>query len=277
VEPDEEEFERTKGISKIRMLGAGITNNMAAGLICFCFLVLLLGMAVPVQVPLIKAVYQDYPAAAAGVPADSLIRSVNGIAVTTSDDVSTILNTTRPGDKAALVIEKEGNLMTYDLTLGRWPDILGARQSGFMGVSYYQAAGMKEIFNQLASPLGFVSLLGIPIWVIMYPVEFGNFMILLNTTVDSAAWVVPFPHYWLVVQIIFWCAWFNITVGLCNAIPMVPFDGGYILKEGVERFLEPRGLLKYSGHVVIAISYIMVAILALGFSLPLLYRAMGIS
>jgi membrane-associated protease RseP (regulator of RpoE activity) len=270
VEPDEEEFEKTKGLSKIRMLGAGIMNNIVVGLICFGLLVLLLGMAVPLQVPLVKAVYQDYPAALAGVPPDSVIRSINGIDISTRDEVSRSLNNSRPGDKVIVDVEKDGKKTPYSLTLSRWPETLGPapKNSGFMGVAYYDAPSMKRVFDQLGSPMGFLVILAIPIQVFIDPVNFGNFIILVNDTTDVAAWSVPFGYYWLVVQILFWCAWLNICVGLCNAIPLVPFDGGYIMKEGVDRLLEPRGLLKYSGPVVLAVSYTMVIILILAFLLP---------
>jgi membrane-associated protease RseP (regulator of RpoE activity) len=277
VEPDEEEFEKTKGVSKIRMLGAGITNNIVIGLLCFGLLIFLLGMATPSPVPLIKSVYQDYPAATAGVMPDSVVRSVNGIDVTTQDQVASILNATHPGDKVTLVMENGGVLTSYTLTLTRWPAELGSRESGFMGVTYYDAPGMKSIFDNLASPVGFIVILGIPIWIILDPVTWGKFLILVNDSPDVIAWTVPFPFYWVIVQVLFWCAWFNISVGLCNALPMIPFDGGYILKEGVERILEPKGLLKYSGNVVMAISYLMILILLLAFSLPVLLKAMGVS
>ena len=68
VEPDEEDQEKTKGLPKMRMFGAGITNNILLGLACFALVVFLLGFAVPVLDPLHQwSVYADSPAHAAGV------------------------------------------------------------------------------------------------------------------------------------------------------------------------------------------------------------------
>jgi len=277
VEPDEAEFEKLHGMPKIRMLGAGITNNMVAGFACFVLLVLLLGMAVPLQTPMINSVYKDYPADRAGIVPDSVILSVNGLPVTTQAEVAAILNTTHPGDQVVMVTEKDGISSSHQLTLTSRPQNMSQTQSGFMGVTYYDASGIKQIFNGFASPLGFAVMLAIPVYVILYPVEWGSFLILVNDSANAVAWSVPFPGYWLVVQILFWCAWFNITVGLCNALPLVPFDGGYIFKEGVERLLEPRGLLKYSEQIVLTVSYIMVLILVLAFTLPQIMHALGYS
>jgi membrane-associated protease RseP (regulator of RpoE activity) len=270
VEPDEEEFEKTKGVPKIRMLGAGIANNIVVGLFCFGLLFFLLGMAVPVQVPLIKSVYKDYPAAIAGMPPDSIVRSINGVEVTTRDQVASILNNTRPGDSVTLELEKDSRRSTYSLTLSRWPDSIGERTSGFMGVVYYDAPAIKSVFDHLGNPLGVFLLMAIPIEIIINPLQWQPFIILINDSVDTVAWSVPFPQYWSAVQILFWCAWFNLGVGLCNALPMIPLDGGYILREGVDRVMDRRGLAKYAGHVVSAVSFIMLFILVTVFSLPIL-------
>jgi membrane-associated protease RseP (regulator of RpoE activity) len=275
VEPDEEDFEKTKGVAKIRMLGAGITNNIVVGLICFGLLFFLLGMAVPVQLPLIKSIYKDYPAATAGIPPDSIIRSVNGIEVTTRDQVSTVLNNTKPGDTVTLEIEKDQKRSIYALTLSRWPESPGAqtRTSGFMGVAYYDAPAVKGVFDRIGNPWGILFIMAIPIEIIINPLQWQHFIILINDTTDLVSWNVPFPQYWFFVQILFWCAWFNIGVGLCNALPMVPLDGGYILKEGVDRLMERGGLSKYASHVVSAVSFLVLFVLVTVFTLPLLLHS----
>jgi membrane-associated protease RseP (regulator of RpoE activity) len=270
VEPDEGDQEQSKGLSKMRMLGAGITNNILIGLACFVVLLLLLGMAVPLQAPLVKSVYVDYPAAQAGFQPDSLVRSVNGIDVTSRDEISAILNSTRPGDQATLVTEKDGELSKYTLTLSSWPSSMADRTSGFMGVSYYDADGLKQVFTSLVSPSGIFALMAIPIYVILHPVQWGGFLILVNDTTDSLMWSVPFPHFWLVIQILFWCGWFNLAVGTFNALPLIPLDGGYILKAGVDWLLDKKGLIKYSGYVVTTVSYVMLVVIMAIFLLPIL-------
>ena len=51
VEPDEGDQEKTRGLAKMRMFGAGITNNILLGIACFALVVFLLGFAVPVATP----------------------------------------------------------------------------------------------------------------------------------------------------------------------------------------------------------------------------------
>jgi membrane-associated protease RseP (regulator of RpoE activity) len=268
VEPDEEDQEKTKGLAKMRMFGAGITNNIVLGILCFAALIFLLGLAVPLTTPLVSGTYVDTPAYNAGLPVNSIIKEVNGISVSSREDISKILDTTRPGDTATLLVNNKGTLETYSLTLAAWPAGLSNKTSGFMGVSYYDAGLLKQIFNNFWSPLGFLVLLAIPIWVILDPTQYGSFMILMNDTAGSVMWSVPFPFFWFVIQLLFWCGWWNLVVGTFNALPLVPLDGGYILKEGVDRLLDRKGLIRYSGHIVAAVSYAMLAVILAIFLLP---------
>jgi membrane-associated protease RseP (regulator of RpoE activity) len=267
VEPDEEELDKTKGMAKVRMFGAGITNNLVVGFSCFFLLILCMGLVTPVSQPVIHGVYKDYPAASAGIPTGSIVTAVNGVPVNSRADVSTILNTTKPGNTLTLTVEKDKIVKDYPLTLTAWPgDTLG-RTSGFMGVEYYDGAAVMSVIQGMLSPLGFFQFLIVP---------FANdsgvqfLRILAFETPDTIYYQVPFEGFWGVVHLLFWCAWININVGIFNAIPMIPLDGGYIFKEGVDRLLDRRGLLKYSSYVTGAVTYLMLIVLVSLIALPYL-------
>ncbi len=268
VEPDEEDLNRTKGMRKIRMFGAGITNNIVIGVICFLVMILLMGLVVPVAGPVIGGVYQNYSAEQAGVPAYSVIQAVNGIPVQTPGDVSALLNATRPGDAITLSVLHDGVAETYTLTLTEWPEGLPARESGFMGISYYDGHLILDTIGDSISPFGFLRFLTVPFDLS----GFGNpLRILALETPAQQFYVVPFAGFWGIIHFLFWCGWINISVGIFNAIPMVPLDGGYILKEGVERAFERRGWLRFAPAVTTAVSTLMVVILLSLIMLPYLF------
>jgi membrane-associated protease RseP (regulator of RpoE activity) len=267
VEPDEEELDKTKGMAKVRMFGAGITNNLVVGFSCFFLLILCMGLVTPVSQPVIHGVYKDYPAASAGIPTGSIVTAVNGFPVNSRADVSTILNTTKPGNTLTLTVEKDKIVKDYPLTLTAWPDGSQDRTSGFMGVEYYDGAAVMSVIGGMLSPIGFFQFLIVP---------FANdsgvqfLRILAFETPDTLYYQVPFAGFWGVVHLLFWCAWININVGIFNAIPMIPLDGGYIFKEGVDRLLDRRGLLKYSSYVTSTVSYLMLVVLVSLIALPYL-------
>jgi membrane-associated protease RseP (regulator of RpoE activity) len=268
VEPDEEELNKAKGMPKMRMFGAGIMNNLVVGAICFVVLILVMGMAVPSNAPVIHGVYQNYSADLAGVPQDSLILAVNGIHVNTRDEVSNLLNATRPGETITLTIGKDQVVQDYPLNLTSWPADLGSYSSGFTGIAYYDGTQVVDAVKNMFSPIGFLHLIGVPFDM----TEAGQYLrILAFETPDTSNYVVPFPAvFWGLVNLLFWCGWININVGIFNAIPLVPLDGGYILKEGVERSLAGRKSEKYSLHIITFISTLMLVILVAIVTLPYL-------
>jgi len=267
VEPDEEELDKTKGMAKVRMFGAGITNNLVVGFSCFFLLILCMGLVTPVSQPVILGVYKDYPAASAGILPGSIVTAVNGVPVNSRADVSTILNTTKPGNPLTLTVEKDKIVKEYPLTLSAWPGDVPDRTSGFMGVEYYDGATVMSVIQGMLSPIGFFQFLIVP---------FANdsgvqfLRILAFETPDTIYYQVPFEGFWGIIHLLFWCAWININVGIFNAIPMIPLDGGYIFKEGVDRLLDRRGLLKYSSYVTGAVSYLMLIVLVSLIALPYL-------
>jgi len=267
VEPDEEELDKTKGMAKVRMFGAGITNNLVVGFSCFFLLLLCMGLVTPVSQPVIHGVYKDYPAASAGILPGSIVTAVNGVLVSNRADLSTILNSTKPGNTLTLTVEKDKIVKDYQLTLSAWPGDIPDRTGGFMGVEYYDGSTVMSVINGMLSPIGFFQFLIVP---------FANdsgvqfLRILAFETPDTIYYQVPFEGFWGVIHLLFWCAWININVGIFNAIPMIPLDGGYIFKEGVDRLLDRRGLLKYSSYVTGAVSYLMLFVLVSLIALPYL-------
>lgn len=363
VEPEEEDVENTHGMSKVRMFGAGITNNIVIGLICFFLMVALLGMSSPQPMVYVKGIYQGSPADIAGIPPDSIILEINGTSVKAIEDVSVILTNTSPGDVIPVLIEHEGDERTYHLTLSGWPepvlktlDLLdeearhplpspgsgfcsytpqmeteseipsakiwissvpsGAEiivdgsysgcvtnttlilpsgnhelaveiqslgksdvfqvyipaypDSGFMGVTFYNQAQVKQWFDAMGSGLrGLAVLIYAPVnhFILGDDLQLG---LLLIDSPESIVWDVPFPQFWGVIQVLFWSAWFNIAVGTFNALPMVPLDGGYIMQESVTRFLGKRNLGKLVKYVVGAVSLVMLLLILSLIALPYL-------
>jgi len=236
-------------------------------------MVLLMGLVVPVAGPVIGGVYQNYSADQAGVPAYSIIQEVSGTTVRTPGEVSDLLNATRPGDTVTLTVLHEGVQSNHNLTLTAWPEGMPARESGFMGISYYDGELILRAISESISPLGFLRFLTVPFDF----TGFGNpLRILALETSAQQFYIAPFAGFWGIIHFLFWCGWINISVGIFNAIPMVPLDGGYILKEGVERAFERRGWLRFAPAVTSAVSTLMVVILLSLIMLPYLFSIIGV-
>ncbi|MBN2734014.1 MAG: site-2 protease family protein [Methanomicrobiaceae archaeon] len=261
VEPDEEEVEKAQPASKIRMFGAGITNNLVVALLSFLILAFLMGFAAPVDAPYIKGIYKEYPAYDAGIPPNSIVVSLNGIKIDSREELSNLLDKTKPGDQITLGILKDNILRDYIIILEEWPENLNPRDSGFMGVYYYDSASVKSLYDDvIKSPLGPLLLVYVPINAVIDDDTMGLGILAFDSSY-SVAWDTPFEGFWTVIQIFFWLFWLNFAVGTFNALPFVPLDGGYIMQEGVKYIAEKRKLSKdYANYVVAAISWFMIIV-----------------
>ena len=282
VEPDEEELERTPPVPKSRMFGAGIANNLMLGFVCFGILILLLGTVAPVPGPIIYMLQGDSPAYNASVPLGSVIREVNGQKVATIGDVSRLLNGTRPGDSINLTVlpaevvrdlpvngpGPAGTTYTFNLTSA--PD----RSYGYMGVSYYNTDELVAVLKNFGSAEGFLILSYLPVDILENRIP--QLHLLLMNSPDEAFFRAPFPLFWGVIHLFFWCGWFNFMVGTFNALPMVPFDGGYIMKEGVAGLLRRLGRPQLADRLVVAISLVILALIVLIVTIPLIVRLITI-
>jgi membrane-associated protease RseP (regulator of RpoE activity) len=274
VEPDEEELERTPPVPKSRMFGAGITNNLVLGFACFGVLVLLLGAVAPVPGPIIYMLQGDSPAYNASVPLGSVIREVNGQTVATIGDISKLLNGTRPGDSISLTVlpsevvrdlpatgpRPVGTTYTFNLTSA--PD----RSYGFMGVSYYNTDELVTVLRSFGSAEGFLLFSYLPIDILENRIPQLHH-ILMNTP-DEAFFRTPFPLFWGMIHFLFWCGWFNFMVGTFNALPMIPFDGGFIMKEGVAGLLRRLGKPQLVDRITLIISLVIFALIILIVTIP---------
>ena len=143
------------------MFGAGITNNLVVGFSCFILLILIMGLAIPISQPIIHGVYKDYPAANAGIPSGSVVRGIStntaNQTVSTRQDISALLNTTKPGDSITLFIENNGTVEPYNLTLSQWPNDLSGMKSGFIGVEYYDGTIVMSVIRECYHPWDFSS------------------------------------------------------------------------------------------------------------------------
>ncbi|MDD1675114.1 MAG: M50 family metallopeptidase, partial [Methanomicrobiales archaeon] len=269
--PDEEDLEKSAPSPKMRMFGAGIMNNVVIGIVCFLAIVFLVGMITPPTEPIIHGVYKGGPAFDAGVQPGSVILSLNGTPVSTVQDVSSLLASTRPGDRLDLRVRQGTEIHSYTLTLAPVPENITVSSGiGFMGIYYYPGEVVtRQITETFRSPIGILYFIALPITI---PDKGAYERLLVIDTVETSYYQVPFPFFWNLVHVIFWTGWINLVVGTFNAIPMVPLDGGYIMKEGIGSFLRKRGWERYTDNLVLTISWAMLFLIVSLVAVPYLFQ-----
>lgn len=54
--------------------------------------------------------------------------------------------------------------------------------------------------------------------------------------------VLPSEVFWILISVLFWIFWLNLVLGLSNALPAIPFDGGFLFMGGLDYILEKTGM-----------------------------------
>jgi membrane-associated protease RseP (regulator of RpoE activity) len=139
-----------------------------------------------------------------------------------------------------------------------------------MGVSYYNTDGLVTVLRNLGSAEGFLILSYLPVDILENRIP--ELHLLLMNSPDEAFFRAPFPLFWGLVHFLFWCGWFNFMVGTFNALPMVPFDGGFIMKEGVAGLLRRLGRPQLLDRITLIISLVIFALIVLIVTIPLIVR-----
>ncbi len=53
---------------------------------------------------------------------------------------------------------------------------------------------------------------------------------------------LPTSSFWIIANSLYWVFWLNLLLGLFNALPAVPLDGGHLFRDGIEAISEKLGL-----------------------------------
>jgi membrane-associated protease RseP (regulator of RpoE activity) len=282
VEPDEEDIEKSSLGTKLRMYAAGITNNLAAGAVCLIILVLLLGLVVPGTSPYVYGVYEGYPADEAGVLPGTVILALDNTTVSSLADVSSFLATTKANQTITIHGEYKGTPQMYDVTLTSIPVNLSGRvlvsgsDAGFIGVSFSEPSALTNTLDTLiypSSPLGAVSSF-LTFVVLPFSSITGTDVLgfLIVDTPDPAILAAPFTGFWEIIHILYWCAWLNILLGIFNALPLGPFDGGQMLRETLRAWCIRRGKDEKTAFIICrSITYILAMLIIIPLVMPYLF------
>lgn len=269
VEPDEGDVERASIRARVAMYGAGIMNNLLVGIVCFALVVSLLATCVaPSGIATIDSVVPGTPAWEAGfVPGDH-ITAVGGLPVKTGSDVSAYLNATRPGDTLPITRE-DGSVVPVRLVTRPDYALTGfSPASGYMGASVYGGGSLPALAGEMVSwkfPLAVLRLLTLPI----AADDVSRVLkVIVFDTQDISLYTVPFEGFWALIHILFWVGWMNINVGIFNAAPMIPLDGGYIFRDGIGILLARTRFARWSRGIAICVTVAMVGALLATYLVP---------
>lgn len=241
VEQDDASMTSATRRARGRVAAAGILANFGLTVLFFLLLSASVSSSVTPNASGVGVAYvlPGFPASNTSLQAGDIVTSVNGTAVSSNAQLFDVLANTSVNQSVALTFysHSAGRSLTESVTLtsarSYTHDPADAKRA-FLGLSpsFLTPAQIRgELANPAGSPYGTLS--GVTYWVILplaglEPVQ-GSTMNYFHVTGPLAP-LGP-TGFWLLANLLFWLAWMNLLLGLSNALPLVPLDGGLLFRD----------------------------------------------
>ncbi len=279
VEQDDADMTAASRRRRDRVAAAGILANFAIAIVFFVALAAVVSSSVVANANGVGIVYvqSGSPAANASLAPGDIITSINGTATTSVALFESSLANTTPGEN--VVVEyyssSQHQITSVTIVLAPSPSVTGR---GFLGVapSFLTPAQMKQT---LTSPLSSSSgpFVGAIDWLVL-PIAGLEPVSGTSTTFFHLSGVFAGTDpgtFWIGANVLYWIAWMSLLLGLSNALPLVPLDGGLLFRDFAasiaarwKKGWSDARLDEFGGQAVIVSSVLVLVLLAWQFIVP---------
>jgi membrane-associated protease RseP (regulator of RpoE activity) len=279
VEQDDAEMLAAPRRQRDRVAAAGVLANFALAVVFFALLAGLVSTSVTPNANGVGVAYvqADTPAANLSLAPGDIITAINGTNTTTVSLFETALSHTTPGENVT-VQYYSADLGRPLATTVRLAPSTSVKDRGFLGVAVTSITP-SELKQVLIWPLGSDAgpLTGTADWLVLplaalEPVQ-GSTTSYFHLS-GALAGMDP-NTFWIGANVLYWLAWMNLLLGLSNALPLFPLDGGLLFRDfaasfaaRVKRGWNAARLDEFAGRAVTASSLLVLLLLVWQFVVP---------
>jgi len=254
VDPVDEPHTYRQGSYARRMwvITAGSAMHMIIAFVLVVMVYATWGREQEVGVVRLASVSAESPAAAAGLEPGDIVRSIDGVPVSTGDAMRATLSATPPGSAMTLQIERDGQPLTMVATLVQNESTTEVR--GFLGVSPYSSDRVRQsvVDSLIEGPKDLVTGVGQAITgvsKVLNPVNVWGHLVGTNDDPSSRPGTIvgatrisddigQFDGW---AGMLLLLAGLNVSVGVFNLFPLLPLDGGHAAIATYERIRSRKG------------------------------------
>jgi len=285
VEPDEEEVMALPRRKRCRLFAVGPATNIFIAIIVV--IVFAWGFMASLEPEengmLVLKVSKDLPADKAGIEPGMVIVAMNGTRINEPDDFFDFLSNTTEGQTINITVWDNGDVRTIEnITLANRYNYTGLEEDkgkGYLGVSSPTTAkGLRDVLAHPYSGRGAIGIIGVSFLYISLPFyRLAPFPESIQNLyqVTGPLSVLPAPLFWILANSLYWIFWLNLMVGLTNALPAVPLDGGYIFRDMVDKVVHrfKSGLTKeerekYVARITTTLAFFVLILILLPLIVP---------
>jgi membrane-associated protease RseP (regulator of RpoE activity) len=260
-----EELEKTPLRRKCSILTAGPLNNMILAVASLIALYFVVSSLSPLpgsdenSSVMVGEVRSGSLAEELGITQGSTIQSIDGKEIISLSDVGQVLRSSEGETINVIWANAEGNVFNKS----------GQNVNGLLGVTINGTVSPSDALDSYKGafhdPRGYIRLL-IPPTLEGIPVPYSDSM---APKYESDLFGPYFP---VISNLLFWLWFINFNVGLFNALPIGPFDGGQLYGSLIENKLRSMGSKLNPSTVNSAITFIFIIIVIMLIAGPYLLR-----
>lgn len=183
VEPDEEEFAKARKISKLRVIGAGATSNVAFSMLLGAILLTNPIFAIVLPDPLVDVFYESpdgmmvvsliegFGAERAGMLANDIITGIGGVQIAAPADFAVI--ELEPGQVVDITVLRGEETLTFPVEIMPSPD---DPERGLMGIMRDDSFAYKPVYDVIPWDNAQLSLFLLWLWMISFFIGIINML-----------------------------------------------------------------------------------------------------
>lgn len=261
VEVDEQALRSARARDSERVLGAGAGTNIVLALVCLLLLFgVVSGMKVSADGIGVTGVYSNSAAARAGIQPFDYITAVDGTPVNNPGQISGA-SWYQIGSVVNITISRDGTTRQLDgVTIGNLTQENSTSKQitykPFIGIDVVSGADLQSTAASYSGSF------------------FGEKLFFCIPTIPNCQSLVPFSDQLSgfytsslgglttpTANLLYWLFFLNFNLGIFNALPIYPLDGGQAFQIGLKAASRGRLTDKALGRITLIIALILVAVI----------------